>query len=42
MSTQMESHAERVQGVVSGNRDLIAGGTVGADIAASWRRLSRI
>jgi sigma-54 dependent transcriptional regulator, acetoin dehydrogenase operon transcriptional activator AcoR len=38
MSTQMESHAERVQGVVSGNRDLVAGGTVGADIAASWRR----
>jgi transcriptional regulator of acetoin/glycerol metabolism len=38
MSTQMESHAERVQGVVSGNRDLLAGGTVGADIAASWRR----
>jgi transcriptional regulator of acetoin/glycerol metabolism len=38
MSTQMESHAERVQGVVSGNRDLVAGGAVGADIAASWRR----
>jgi sigma-54 dependent transcriptional regulator, acetoin dehydrogenase operon transcriptional activator AcoR len=38
MSTQMESHAERVQGVVSGDRDLIAGDAVGADIAASWRR----
>ena len=38
MLTQTESHAERVQGVVSGNRDLIAGGAVGAEIAASWRR----
>jgi transcriptional regulator of acetoin/glycerol metabolism len=35
MPMQMDSHAERVQGVVSGNRDFVA---VGADIAASWQR----
>jgi sigma-54 dependent transcriptional regulator, acetoin dehydrogenase operon transcriptional activator AcoR len=39
MSTQMESqHAARVLDVVRGNRGLVAGSTVGAEIAASWRR----
>ncbi len=39
MSTQMESqHAARVLGVVRGHTDIVAGGLVGADIAASWRR----
>jgi transcriptional regulator of acetoin/glycerol metabolism len=39
MSTELQSqHAARVLGVVRGNTDLIAQGTVGAEIAASWRR----
>ena len=39
MSTQMESqHAARVLGVVRGHADVITGGLVGAEIAASWRR----
>ena len=38
MSTLEAQHAARVLDVVRGNPGLVAGSTVGAEIAASWRR----